>query len=129
MKSGFLQFVKNLIGYTAIIVAIAVGLKFILPLNYFTPALPYLFLFFLAVTIAGYYILVKAADSRFMKFLNYYLLVTLVKLLLFIAVLFIYILMNKWDALPFGISFFILYLVYTAIEVVSLSKYTRTIRQ
>ena len=106
MKSGFTQFVKNLIGYTAILVAIVFGLKFILPATLFTPALPYLFLFFFSVTITGYYLLIKATDKRFLKFLNFYLLITFTKLILFIAVLVIYILMNKWDALPFGISFF-----------------------
>jgi len=129
MKSGFLPFVKKLLGYSSILVALALGLSFLLPPSFLTPALPYLFLFFLSVTIIGYYLLIRASDKRFMKFLNTYLLITLAKLFLFIAVMVTYILMHKQDAMPFGLSFFILYLCYTAFEVVALTKFSKTIQQ
>jgi len=128
MTPGFAKFVSNLFGYTAILVAIAMALKFILPLNFFTPALPYLFLFFLSVTILGYYLLLRASGQRFLKFLNVFLLITLVKLMLFIAVMVIYILLHKWDAMQFGLSFFILYLSFTIYEVVALTKFSRTLQ-
>ena len=129
MKSVFLKFVKNMLGYTAILIAIALGLTFLLPHSCFTPALPYLFAFFMAVTISGYYLLIKATNKRFLRFLNFYLLITMAKLLLFVAVMVIYILNHKWDAIPFGLSFFILYLLYTAFEVVALTKHQPDVAQ
>jgi hypothetical protein len=128
MKPVFLKFVKNLLGFTVILIAFAFGLAFILPPAFISPALPWLFLFFLAVTISGYYLLIKATNKRFLKFLNYFLLITLVKLILFVGVLVIYIMMHKWDAVPFGLSFFILYLFYTAYEVVALVKFSKTLQ-
>jgi len=56
-----------------------------------------------------------------------YLLITTLKLLLFIAILVIYILLNRKDAVPFGLSFFILYLVYTVFEVISLANYSKNL--
>jgi hypothetical protein len=40
-----------------------------------------------------------------------------------------YMMMNKWNAVQFGISFFILYLFYTAYEVISLAKFLKTLKQ
>ena len=122
MTPGFLSFVKKVVSLSAILVALALGLTFLLPISFFSPALPYLFPFFIAVTLFGYYLLLNATEKRFLRFLNYYLLITLVKLILFIAVMVIYILLHRWDAVPFGIAFFILYLGYAAIEVVALTK-------
>jgi hypothetical protein len=128
MKSIYSDFLRKLIIFSAILSFIAIGLLFLIPKAYITPALPFLFFFFLAVTSMSYYILIKAAQKKFIRFLNYYLLTTTVKLLLFIVVLITYIMLNKKDAVPFALSFFILYLCYTIFEVVSIVGYSKTIQ-
>jgi len=128
MKSIYFNFLRRLIIFSVILSFIAIGLLFLLPKTYMTPVLPFLFIFFLAITLISYYILIKAAQKKFIRFLNYYLLTTTVKLLLYIVVLITYIMFNKKDAVPFALAFFILYLCYTIFEVVSIVGYSKTIQ-
>jgi hypothetical protein len=129
MKSVFIDFLRKLIIFSVILSFIAIGLVFLIPKTWVTPVLPFLFLFFLAITLLSYYILIKAAEKKFIRFLNYYLLTTTVKLLLFIGVLMTYIMLNRKDAVPFALAFFLLYLCYTIFEVVMIVGYSKTIRR
>ena len=52
-------------------------------------------------------------------------LATAAKLFLYIAVMIIYALINKKDAVPFLLNFFILYLVYTIFEVTQIIRLTK----
>jgi hypothetical protein len=120
--SPFLDFLKRLLLFSVIIGIIATALWFTLPSKLLTPALPFLVVFFFAITLIGFKILIQFAGKKFIKFLNAFMLLTTVKLFLYIGVMVIYILLNKRDALPFGIAFFLIYLLYTVFEVVSLLK-------
>ena len=112
-----------------IIGAVAVFLVFILPKTFVTPFLPVLILFFPVVTFITFRFIVKAAHERFIRFLNYFLLTTTVKLFLFIAVLITYMLLNKPDAVPFTLTFFILYLSYTIYEVIHIISYSKLLQE
>jgi hypothetical protein len=129
MKSVYFNFFRTLIIFSLILSFTAIGLLFLLPKAYMTPVLPLLFIFFLTITLISCYILIKAAQKKFILFLNYYLLTTTVKLLLFIVVLITYIMLNRKDAIPFALSFFILYLCYTIFEVVFIVRYSKTIQK
>ncbi len=129
METHYIDFLKKILVFSLILGVIAFGVGCFLPSRVITPVLPFLFLFFISVTLIGYYLLIKAAKKLFIKFLNYYLLITTLKLFLFIGVLVGYIMLNKGDAAPFGISFFILYLLYSIFEVVSLVSYSRSLKR
>jgi hypothetical protein len=106
--------------------SIAALLFFLLPEKYISPTLPFLFIFFIAVTLVSSYILIRSSQKKFIRYLNVYLLTTVIKLFLYIAVMITYILLNKADILPFSISFFILYLCYTIFEVIWLVSFSKT---
>jgi hypothetical protein len=125
MKPLVLNFLRKLIIFTALLSVVAVILEVILPKSFISPTLPFLFLFFPAVTLLSYYILLKAAHKKFIRFLNYFLVTTTVKLFLYIGVLIVYILLNKTDAVPFVLSFFLMYLGYTAFEVIQIVARSR----
>lgn len=127
--SPYIGFLKKTLVFSLILGLITFVLGFLVPKNFITPALPFLFIFFIAITLTGYYLLIKSAKRQFIKFLNSYLLITTVKLLLLIGILVSYIMLNKKDAAPFGISFFILYVIYSVYEVVSLVGYSRSLKQ
>ena len=126
IKSVYLNLLKRLLIISLIPGSIAAILYFTLPENFITPALPFLILFFIAVTLISTYILIKSAHKKFLKFLNIYLLSTVIKLFLLVAVMVMYILFNKADLIPFTISFFILYLYYTIFEVFWLVSFSKT---
>lgn len=120
------RFVINLLIFSAILGAIAFALTFILPENYFSPALPFLFPFFYAITILVFNFLIKSTGKKFNSFVNRFMMATFLKLMIYMAVLVVYVFTHKYDAIPFILSFFILYIAYTAFEVIAMLKYTRT---
>ena len=126
VNSVYLSLLKRLLIFSLILGAIAAVLYFLLPSKFITPALPFLFPFFIAVTLISSYLLIRSSQKKFIKYLNVYLLTTVVRLFLYVAVMVTYILLNKPDILPFSISFFILYLCYTIFEVVWLVSFSNT---
>ena len=123
--SGYLTFLRQLLIFSVVLGILATCIAFLVPPRFITPALPFLFLFFIAITLSGYYLLLRSVKSKFIQFVNTYLLITAIKLLLFVGIIFFYLLNNRQDAAAFGISFFILYLCYTIFEVVHLVSYFR----
>jgi len=119
-STPYFAFLRRLLVFSAILGIVATGLYFLLPLKYISPALPFLFIFFIAVTLAGYYFLLRSTGKAFITFVNYYLVITVIKLFLFIGVIFLYLILNRADAVSFAISFLILYLFYLVFEVVNL---------
>jgi len=124
MKSKYITFLKGVLIFTLILGILFTGLFFVIPKIVFSPALPFLFFFFMAASLLSYYFMLKSLNSKFSKFVNTFLLITIVKLLLYVSVLIIYVLINRLDAVAFMLNFFILYLCYTIFEVVYILRYT-----
>lgn len=118
MKNELKKFSLRLFILT-IILALA-GLLFsqFLPADMMSPAWPFLIIFFFLFTLALFYVTLKSVQSRFSRFVNYYMLMTVGKLFFFLALIVVYVLMNRQDAWTFVLTFFILYLVYTFFELV-----------
>jgi L-asparagine transporter-like permease len=120
------KFIIQLLLFTLLLGAIYYGLMYVLPENYFSPVLPFLFPFFFASTALVYSYLDKSSEQKFNRFVNRFMLTTFVKLMIFMAVLLIYVFTHKEDAVPFILSFFIMYVAYTAFEVVALLKFSNS---
>ena len=113
-------FLKRQAVFSLIVGAVSTILFFILQRGSFTPAFPFLFVFFNAIAFLTYYFLYKSIRNRFIKFLNSYLIATILKLFIYVTVMIFYIMNHKEDAIPFAISFFLLYLLYNIFEVIAL---------
>ncbi len=118
MKSRYLRFLKKLLVFSLILGFLTGTVTYFLPKSYLTPALPFLFFFFIAVTLISYHFLLQSIEKKLIKFTNTYLLTTFIKLLLYIVVMIGYVFFNRSDAIPFMLWFFFLYLCYTIFEVV-----------
>ena len=125
-SKDYLTFIRRILVFSVILGLIATVLRFLVPAHYITPALPWLFVFFIVVTMAGYYFILRSSNTKFIRFINSYLLVTVVKLFIFIGVIFLYLLNNRQDAAAFAISFFILYFCYMIFEVVNLVSFFKS---
>lgn len=125
-SSGYLTFLRRILIFSIILGLLATGIGFLAPARTITPTLPYLFVFFIAVTLTGYYFINRSIQTKFIRFINSYLLVTVVKMFLFIGVIFLYLFHHRQDAAPFAISFFILYLCYMIFEVVNLVSFFKS---
>jgi len=121
MKELLSRFSKSLVILTGLISLAGVIVYFFIP-GLFTPALPWLILFFLLSTFLIFYLLSKASTGKFNRFTNLFMVITVVKLLLMLGIMTVYLFLNKEDAVRFAVSMFVLYLVYATFEVLWLLK-------
>ena len=125
MKHKYIDFLKKLLIYTIVLAAAGFLIVYFLPEKFISPALPYLFLFFFSVTLIVHLILLKVSQKKTSGFINFFMLLTFGKLLFFLTIIILYALFNRSDAVRFIISFFILYVFYTAFEVVLSLSHTK----
>ena len=114
------RFLRTLVIATLAIIIISAIVYAALPTGYYTTAFPFLVVFFFAATLLVYYFMLKSLEKRPAKFVNIFLLTTMVKLLVYMAVMVSYALVNRGEARQFIVAFFILYIIYTIIEVLAL---------
>jgi hypothetical protein len=125
MMTAYNKYLRNLLIFSGILAAIALILHFALPKAWFSPAIPFLVVFFFAASLLSFYYLLHSTSKRFIKFVNTFLLTIIVKLFIYAGVMITYALANRQDAIPFMLGFFILYLCYTIFEAASIIKYTQ----
>jgi hypothetical protein len=124
MNSAYIKYLRQLLIFSGLLGAIAMVAFFILPGSFFSPALPFLFIFFIATSLLSFYYLLQSVSKRFIKFVNTFLLTIIFKLFIYAGVMIVYAFLNRSDAIPFMLGFFILYLCYTVFESVNIIKYT-----
>jgi len=82
-------------------------------------------LFVFSVTSIIHYFLIKQSNKRVQKFINSFMLSMTLKLMLFFIVIVAYAFTHKSEAAPFIVSFFIMYLVYTILEVFDILQFLK----
>ncbi len=125
MNLPYKKFLLNLTIFTVGVSIVAFIIFYFLPIAFTTPAWPYLILFFFSVTLLVHYVLLKSTAKKFSRFTANFMLSTALKLLLYLAVIVIYALFNKDDAINFIITFFALYVLFTIFEVVSILNFSK----
>ncbi len=121
MPQAFRKYIIRLSILTGIIVAIGLIAQTMLPPQYFPNAFLPLSAFFYLLSAGAHYILVKANENSPKRFIAYFMGVSGMKLLAYIAALAIYVLLiNREGAIPFVIAFAILYLIYTVFDITAL---------
>jgi len=122
MDSTYLSFVKKLLFFTITISSITAVCFFLMPKNLITPTLPFLTSFFFAITLLSHYLQIKASQKTFARFTSNFMMITFLKLMILMAVLLLYVLTHRSDAIPFIIWYFVLYVCFTAYEVIDLQR-------
>ena len=82
-------------------------------------------IFVFAVTTIVHYLLMKQGSNRPQKFINSFMLSITAKLMLFFIVIVSYAFTHKPQAPAFIVSFFIMYFVYTAVEVFEILRFLK----
>jgi hypothetical protein len=121
-KEAFYGFIKTMVVATIIVIIISVIVFTNIPSWLYPPVFPYLLAFFVTANLVVYHFLLKSLENRPARFVNIFLLTTMLKLLVYMIFMVIYALLNREFARPFIVSFFILYIIYTVLEVVSILK-------
>jgi hypothetical protein len=120
MLPEFKPFVIRITLLSIIVLAIGYAVFASLPAHFRTPTLPFLVAFFYSLNLVVYYILLTATKKKFSRFVNYFLVGTFLKLLVYIIVMFAYVLYKRVGIVPFLITYLALYIIFTFFEVSSL---------
>ncbi|MCX6287073.1 MAG: hypothetical protein NTY96_08160 [Bacteroidetes bacterium] len=126
MKTVVTSYAKRLLLVTLAAGTLVLVLFFVLPGTWFTPSLPFLFIFYYACSLLSFMILCRSLQKKFNRFVSVFMLTTALKLFVFIAIMIIYAFINRKDAIPFLLNFFVLYLVYTVFEVTQIIGLTKS---
>ncbi|HNW97651.1 MAG TPA: hypothetical protein PKK00_04470 [Bacteroidales bacterium] len=123
MEKYFNKFILRLFIYTIILALVVFILDRILKQEYITPILYSFFPFYFLLTAVLFRFLIKAKKTKFSSFANRFMLATFAKMMICLAVMLSYVFLNKSNAIPFILSFFVCYVLYTIFEVISLLKF------
>lgn len=111
------KFIKQLCLLTLVVFAVSVALR-----NTLTVWWPAIVCFFFIVSIVMYLLSEKAKKKDMRKFANFYMGSTIVKMILYLAIIFIYVMIYMEDGKRFAITFMVYYLIYSAFETYQLAK-------
>ena len=125
MTRKFLQFSMQLAIFTLILGAMGILLRYLLPPGSTSSLWFPLLLLFLLVTLAVHFVLLKVTRLNPRRFVSYFMLTTFVKLLVYFAALLAYLLTKPGEVLAFILTFLVLYILYTAFEVVAILRQSR----
>ena len=89
---------------------------------YLTVWWPAIACFFFIVSVVVYFLSQKAKQKDMRKFANFYMATTIVKMILYLAIIFIYVMIYMEDGKRFAITFLIYYLIYSIFETYKLAK-------
>ena len=81
--------------------------------------------FFYIVSMVVYFLSVKAREKDMRRFANFYMGSTIVKMLLYLAIIFIYAISFKEDGKRFAITFLANYLIFSIFETYKLVKHNK----
>ncbi|MFA5970843.1 MAG: hypothetical protein WC780_00730 [Lentimicrobiaceae bacterium] len=125
MKELVNRFIRNLTIFTAILAVSG------LAVSYFTTGLitrfwPFLLLLFAGITLTFVSLLISASEKKFSKFSNTFMIASMLKIMILLALIAGYSFKFKDDAIRFSITLLTFYLLYLAFEIFWLLKIQRT---
>jgi len=126
MKNKYTRFLIRLIILSLITGLIAFLLSRFTREGTVTSAFPGLLLMFFTITAVVHYVLLRITALNPRKFVGYFMLATTLKLLVYIIVVFAYLFIVRTGILQFILAFFILYIIYTVYEVVTILSQTKS---
>lgn len=111
-----------IIVFSVIIAGLSLLFQWLFP-QYATPALPFIVLFFFIITLLTLYIVLRNNDGQEGKrFVSAYMLSRTIKILSCLLFLFLYMFLNREDAVKFAIAFMVIYFLFAIFEVFVLKK-------
>lgn len=121
MSFSMKKFILKLLAITLVLAMVNFILGLYLP-AWSTPVWPLLLLFFFVSNTLLFWMFIRAQQKKLSSFTNYFMIATFSKLLLYLAVIMVYVYFNRTDAVPFILTFFVYYIAFTFFEVMTITK-------
>ncbi len=125
MKKKINLFIIRLAIFSVIIALAGYILDYFLPEGSLTPLFPHLIILFFIITAGIHIVLLRISRMSPGKFVNYFMLVTFIKLLIYFVAVLIYVFTTTEGILQFIVAFFLLYLLFTVFEVATILTQTK----
>jgi len=94
---------------------------------YYQVILPFVLLFIFLFTTVIHAMLLKTARKKPKKLVNRFLMLTGLKMIIYLFIMIIYLVISKQDSAPFLLTFLIVYLVFTIFEISSILSYLKRV--
>lgn len=116
------KFSFRIIVFSVIVAGLSLLFQWLWP-QLASPALPFIVLFFFAMTLFTIYIVLRSDDGQNgRKFVSAYMISRTVKILSCLLFLLLYMFLNREDALRFAIAFMVIYFLYAIFEIFLLKQ-------
>lgn len=125
LRNSLKIYIFRLLVFSIILTSGTFSMQFLCP-DYVSPALPFIVLFFFVITLFSHYIILRGLYKENKNFVTNYMLATIIKFVSYIIFLVTYTLLNREDAILFGISFIILYFLYAIFEIITIKLEKRS---
>lgn len=122
MQQSLTLFFKRILIFSIIIAGLEYLATTLLDPKWVSASWPFIIVFFLSFTVLMHRQLLKSTEGNPKKFVYTFLMMTTVKILLYLAVILIYVMINREDAVGFIVAFFINYFLFTAFELSAVMK-------
>lgn len=123
------KFSFRVLVFSVIIAGLSVIFQLVCP-QFASPALPFIVLFFMFITLFTLYIVLRDDKAKAEKrFVSNYLLSRIIKMISCLLFIILYVVLNKKDAWKFAIAFLIIYFLYSVYEVIILKKENEELKQ
>lgn len=129
MQEYIKRFLIRLVVFSTLILIIGIFLFALIIPEYYLPVYPFVFGFFIIVSMLIHMILLKANQKRTAQFVPYYMLSMFIKLMIYLAFMGIYVFADRTNAIPFLITFLSFYFLYTMFEVISILPVVRKAKE
>lgn len=93
--------------------------------SFYLPIFPYLLLIFFIVYLFTHIVLVKTHEKNKKKFIPAFMLTFALKFFLILSIILIYFFLDKENIINFVLGLFILYIIFTILEVTSYIRYVK----
>lgn len=94
---------------------------------YYQVILPFVLLFIFLFTTVIHTILLKTARKKPKKLVNRFLMLTGLKMMIYLLFMIIYLVISKQDSAPFLLTFLIVYLVFSIFEILSILSHLKRV--
>ena len=121
------NFLKQSLYLSAILLIVYFILKFAAGVNVVSNATPFIILFFIALSNFLFYHQLKLVNERILKFVNRFMVITALKLFLFLFIILVYGFADRKGLAGFALSFMVVYFTFTVFEVVHIIKVQKLI--
>ncbi len=115
--AAFPQYLTKQLGLAALLAILTLLVKHYFGPLWNTPVWPYMLLFFVSVNCILFLLNQRAEKKKLSAYTNYFMLASTIKLLLYLAVIVVYLIYYRQQAVPFLITFFVYYIAFAYLEV------------